>query len=194
MDNDLKAANEAEQTAIHNFLIDVTIPIITKIDDQYVVIGTGTLFRVAGRRFLITTAHTAEDYPDMAEWAFPTAHDTGTLQTFGKAELIRPKEEGFDVCALELYEPAAIDIIEKGWRWLTLDDVWLPDFSAQTVYLAGFPSIRAKWDGQTLRGRMFVVPTTYYTEPPASAGNSDSPVDLTDVLDQADRDYCMAVG
>lgn len=175
MDTALQAAGSYERNAIHNFFIDVTLPIITQIGDQFAVIGTGTLFKIAGFRFLITANHIADDFP-VEQWAFPSAHDTGTLQTFGCGDLIRPNDDAYDVCVLQLLEPEVIEILDRGWRFLTLDNVWIPDHSAQAVYLSGFPSIRAKWDGEKLSGRMFVVPTTYYLEPPASVQYSDSPV------------------
>ena len=81
-----------------------------------------------------------------------------------------------DVCIFELKEAEAIQEIERNWRFLTLANVWIPDLLAETVFLSGFPSVRANWDGATLRGRMFLVPTTIIPKSPLSAKDSDSPV------------------
>jgi hypothetical protein len=175
VDSALQAASDHEKNALRNFFIEVTLPIIAEVKDQFAIIGTGTLFKIAGRKFLITARHILDDFK-VEQWAFPTAPDTGTLQLFGAGELITPNEDSLDICVLELRDTEAIKLLERRWRFLSLENVWLPDRSADAVFLSGFPSARAKWDGKQLRGRMFVVPTTYYPQPPASAKNSDSPV------------------
>lgn len=81
-----------------------------------------------------------------------------------------------DICVYELKQPEAIAILENGWRFLTLDDVRLPDHSSDTYYLSGYPDARAIWDGTKLNARMFLVPTRLLLEAPASTKYSDCPL------------------
>ena len=43
---------EEERAAIEQFLVQVTVPIIARVSGLFAVIGTGTLFTIAGRYFL----------------------------------------------------------------------------------------------------------------------------------------------
>jgi len=162
----MDAEAEHERNAIQNFLIEVTLPIIATVQDTFCIIGTGTLFRIANRLFLVSAAHILDEFtPD--RWAFPTGPHTGTIMTFGQAEFFRPNDESADVCIAELKDPNVIAVLERsGWRILSLHNVWLPDYSADRVYLSGFPSVRAKFEQGNLKGRLFVVPTSLHAQTP----------------------------
>lgn len=56
MDKAADAEKEYEQDAIQHYLIDTTMPIIVRDSDRFFIGGTGTLFKIAERRFLITAA------------------------------------------------------------------------------------------------------------------------------------------
>jgi hypothetical protein len=170
MSSELKLrASEHENNALHNFFIQVSLPIITTEGDQFFIIGTGTLFKIAGRHFLITAAHILDDFHS-ERWAFPTGPHSGEIRTFGAAEFTRTTDESADICIVELKDPDAIAMLEREWRFLTLDNIWLPDLSAQAVFLSGFPSVRAKYADGNLRGRLFVVRSTYNTDRPEPKG------------------------
>jgi hypothetical protein len=146
--------------AFHEFLLHVTLPILFRKDENAGVIGNGTLFKIAGRSFLITAAHIMDDYP-VADWAFPTHPRKGRSQGISTGEYVRPSEPGLDVCVIELKDPKVIAILDANWRFLTLNNVWLPDLSANAVLLAGYPSIRAQFDGENLSGKIFIVRQQY---------------------------------
>jgi hypothetical protein len=165
MDTDSRALAEHERSAVHKFLIQVTLPIIIEEDGQFGIAGTGTLFKIADRHFLISAAHILDSYgPE--EWAFGTTPGRGLIKTFGQAEFVRTKDPSADICIAELKSPQAIDDLEKGWRFLTLDNVWLPDLSSDAALLCGFPSAKARFDGKDLNGRLLLCRSNLLPTPP----------------------------
>lgn len=161
--------NEAEKRAIHDFFIHVTLPILIEEGGQFGIAATGTLFKIAGRHFIITAAHTYDDFhPD--RWHFPSHPRKGKIHTLGLAEYIHPSsnKDSLDIAAVELKDPESVAILEENWRFLTLDNVWLPDYSADAVIVAGYPSVRARFDetDSNLYAKIFIVRQKLRTETP----------------------------
>ncbi|MGM4927672.1 hypothetical protein [Tardiphaga sp. 619_E2_N8_5] len=170
MSFDSMGENEAEKRAIHDFFISVTLPILIHQDDQFGIAATATLFKIAGRHFLVTAAHTYEDYHP-GTWHFPSHPRKGRIHTIGLAEYIQPASDtdALDFAVLELRDSAALAILEENWRFLTLDNVWLPDYSADAVLVAGYPSVRATFEDENLRAKIFILRQKYRIETPQSA-------------------------
>jgi len=94
----------------------------------------------------------------------------GAIHTLGLAEFISPEDkDAFDIALIELKDPDSIAMLEKNWRFLTLDNVWLPDYSAEAVLVAGYPSERAQYQEQNLHARIFIVRQKYLAETPQGA-------------------------
>jgi hypothetical protein len=172
MSYDSMGDNEAEKRAIHDFFIHVTLPILIEENGQFGIAATGTLFKIAGRHFIITAAHTYDAFhPD--RWHFPSHPRKGKIHTLGMAEYIQPSSntDALDIAALELKDPRSIAVLEENWRFLTLDNVWLPDYSADAVIVAGYPSVRARFDetDSNLHARIFILRQKFRTEVPESA-------------------------
>jgi hypothetical protein len=170
MSYDSLGDNEAEKRAIHDFFISVTLPILIQQDGQFGIAATGTLFKIAGRHFLVTAAHTYETYhPD--SWHFPSHPRKGAIQTLGLAEYIQPgsNTDALDIAAVELRDPGSIAMLEKNWRFLNLDNIWLPDYSADAVLVAGYPSARTKFEKDNLHAKIFILRQKFRTETPESA-------------------------
>lgn len=160
-------------TAIGEFAKQVTVPILY--DDPAVLdqVGTGTLFTVADRYFLVTAAHLF-DRTDPARFAVPSnpIRDPNP-STLGRYELYRPKEDFVDIAVLELLESATIDKVKTGWRILTLRNVWRA--SARGVFaLCGYPSARARRVGTHLIGGSLM--TAYSERMPNVPENAEQPV------------------
>jgi len=170
MSYDSMGESEAEKRAIHDFFISVTLPILIEETGQFGIAATGTLFKIAGRHFLVTAAHTyASFHPD--SWHFPSHPRKGAIHTIGMAEYIQPGSNtgALDIAVLELKDPEAIAVLEMNWRFLTLENVWLPDYSADAVLLAGYPSVRTKFENDNLHARIFILRQKFRTEVPESA-------------------------
>lgn len=143
-------------TAIGEFTKQLTVPILYEDPAVLDQVGTGTLFTIAGRYFLVTAAHLFER-TDPAQFAIPSNPirdpDPSTL---GRYELFKPKEDFVDIAVLELREPKTIDKIKNGWRILTLDNT--SNASARGVFaLCGYPSERAKRVGTHLIGGSLIA-------------------------------------
>ncbi len=175
MDFDSIGADESEKAAIHDFFIHATLPILIQEGSKFGIIATGTLFKIAGRSFLITAAHTMESYhPE--NWAFPTHPRKGTIHTIGVADYVKPSDASLDVCVIELKDPAVIAMLDANWRFLTLKNVWLPDLSADAVLLAGYPSARTKFEDANLHGKIFIVRQKYRDGVPPEVEHSSDPL------------------
>src|SRR5690242_20350750 len=107
METDSRALKEHERSAVRDYLIQVTLPIILEKDGQFGIAGTGTLFKIAGRHFLISAAHILDSLPP-EEWAFGTTPGRGVIKTFGAAEFNRSTDPAVDVCVVELKDKNAI--------------------------------------------------------------------------------------
>jgi hypothetical protein len=170
MSYDSLGDTEAEKRAIHDFFISVTLPVLIQEANQFGIAATGTLFKIAGRHFLVTAAHTYETYhPDT--WHFPSHPRKGAIHTMGLAEYIQPgsNTDALDIAVVELKDPESIATLEKNWRFLTLDNIWLPDYSADAVLVAGYPSARTKFEKDNLHAKIFILRQKYRMETPESA-------------------------
>jgi hypothetical protein len=152
--------SDYERWAIHEFFLRVTLPILFRKDENVGIVGNGTLFKIAGRSFLITAGHIMDDYP-VADWAFPTHPRKGRSRGISTGVYVRPPDPALDVCVVELQDPDVIATLDKNWKFLTLNNVWLADLSANAILLAGYPSIRAQFDGENLSGKIFIVRQQY---------------------------------
>lgn len=162
---DSSALDKHERTAIRDYLIQVTLPIIIEQNGQFGIVGTGTLFKIADRRFLVSAAHILDSAPP-EDWAFGTAPSGGAIKTFGVAEFYRATDPAADICLVELKDEKAIVDLERAWRFLTLENVWLPDLSSDAVLLCGFPSVKTTFDGGKLIGRLLLVRSKLLDAPP----------------------------
>lgn len=147
-------------TAIAEFTKQVAVPILY--DDAAGVdqVGTGTLFTIGPRCFLVTAAHLFEG-TDPAQFAIPSnpVNDPAP-STLGRYHLFEPEQEFVDIAVLELLESSLIEKLSSGWRILTLANTG--HASSQGVFaLCGYPSARAKRVGSHLIGGSLV---TAYSE------------------------------
>jgi hypothetical protein len=131
-------------------------------------VGTGTLFTVDGRFFLVTAAHLFKFRGcDPGRFAIAGAN-TPLLWSIGRSNLLIPKDETFDVAVVELLEEATIERAKASWRILTLANTG-PASSEGVFILCGFPSERAVRAGNLIRGSRIIAFTQRMTEAPADA-------------------------
>jgi hypothetical protein len=151
----------------------LTVPILY--DDPRVLdqIGTGTLFTIAHRYFLVTAAHLFKK-TDPARFAIPSnpIRDPNP-STLGRHDLFKPREDFVDIAVLELLEPTTIEKIENGWRVLTLENTAHAS-PLGTFALCGYPSERARRVGTHLIGGSLI--TAYTERLPEIPENAEKPV------------------
>lgn len=71
------------------------------------------LFKIDGRRFVITAGHIFDDLDDLSKLAYPENPVKGGLHTSGSRTVVKAKEEHIDVAAIELKCVETIDRFEK---------------------------------------------------------------------------------
>ena len=160
-----------EASAIEKFCLNVTIPILLETPDGARLHATGTLFEIAGRRFIITARHIFDGLPDLKKLAFPENPSKGGLHTFGSFHLARPTEEHFDVAVMELQDDATIKKLVSHWQFLSLDNVALPSntLSDGLFFLAGYPASLTKNTAGWVHGAFATVYTQRLDSVPIEA-------------------------
>lgn len=152
--------------ALERFTALVTVPVLYDDPKDLDQIGTGTLFTVDERVFLVTAAHLF-DRTDPARFSIPSLH-TSQLHSLGRYNLLIPKDKAVDIAVLELLEDATIQRAKLSWRMLTLANIG-PASSAGVFALCGYPSERAKRIGGLIGGSLVTAYTERMREPPEGA-------------------------
>jgi hypothetical protein len=162
--------------AIEAFMFKNTVPILYKDPDGEVdMVGTGTLFVVSERYFLVTAAHIFQGC-ELSNFGFPSSPaGDADLQTIGHAELYVPSSENidlFDFAILELLEQHTITAVKAGWKALSPQDVGMPSRGGVFI-LCGYPSAVAKRDTGRIGGCLV---TSYSTMLETTPDNAKQPV------------------
>ena len=171
---------EEQQTlcALTDFAIKSAIPVLYDDPKGVDQLGTGTLFTIDGRYFLIPAGHVfdAPDLlnpaPDPGRFAIPKCPVNGDIHTLGPYKLYRATnatgDADVDMAILELKDSKTIEYAKTGGQILTLKDT-SPASAAGVFVLCGYPSERG-WRSETsIGGRPTTVFTERILEPPASA-------------------------
>jgi hypothetical protein len=165
-------ADEYEKAVIRAFFLHTTLPIISRVKGVSCIIATGTLFKIAGRHFLVTAAHIAAICPPSG-WSYSLHPRQGGIYPIGRCEFFTAHKPELDVAVVELKQPETIGRLEKNWRFLTLGNVWLPDRSADAVLLVGSPSEKIIGLKDNLHGGVCIVRQQYRADTPQYAGTSE---------------------
>lgn len=156
-----------EEPLVHNFILRVTIPILQDAGECPNVLGTGTLFRIQGRSFIVTAAHILKKDEkdlyspdiDLTSIAVPTGTLRASLHTLGPFQLFRPHPPShIDVVVIELLSPDVVAMLEAGWHFLDLSQV-ASAASAERFILSGFLVDGATFDGKNVGQKMLRLST-----------------------------------
>lgn len=60
-----------EASAIEQFALNVTVPILLEAGLEAALLATGTLFEIAERQFIVTARHIFDDVFDLTKVAYP---------------------------------------------------------------------------------------------------------------------------
>jgi hypothetical protein len=163
---------EQERLAIAEMLARVTIPILYEESGYFGIAGTGTLFRINDRIFMVTAGHTIDDLP-IEKWSFSANPKKGKIYTLGRLDHHRPLDRHLDVAVLELMDDFGTKILQDGWSFLTLDQISLPHEDAD-FFISGYPSALAESQLAAVRGTFFALGTSRLRSIPS---NAKPPVD-----------------
>ncbi len=139
--------------AIEQFVLNVTILIFAETNkglESY----TGTLFKIEGRRFIITSRHIFDKAPENLLFSENILNGRSLLHSFSY-DLTKPDIKHFDIAILEIRDSETLKILDKNFQFLSLQNVALPSEikSGRTCILAGYPSalIQQKDSGSSVR-------------------------------------------
>jgi hypothetical protein len=181
MPSEQEALNVLALYAIEQFVAKFTIPIMYGFAVGDAILGTGTLFEIGGRYFIITASHLFD--PDDFRRDFREEFNPEKLAcpdrrsvspehptTFGNAEIRRSVQTGFDydVAFLELKNPEKIERLREGWTFLTLQQVGAPT-DVDLYFLAGYPVALIERGPDFYSGPLAVVRTNRRPAQPTDA-------------------------
>jgi hypothetical protein len=162
--------------AVKQFMLTVTVPILCDTPKGVDHIGTGTLFEIGDRSFLVTARHNF-DNQEAKHFAVPNNPIDSDLQTLGRFVLHKPDNEAIDVAVLELLESTTIDAVKKGWRLLKPENAAIA--SPEGVFLlCGYPSERIRVHDGRLVGTLLLAYTARLKEVPKAEKPVDGRLDL----------------
>jgi hypothetical protein len=151
------AANEA--AALQRFILSVSLPILIDGEKQPEPWGTGTLFNIEDRHFLVTAAHVLSGV-DLAKLAYPTGLSNAALHTFGDFEIFRPEPPAaVDVAIVEFKSAETIERLTSGWSFPGLDSVALSGCYRGRFIVAGYPVDVHRFDGDQVKQSMLTLTT-----------------------------------
>jgi len=164
--------------ALAEYTKQITVPILYDDPTKRDQVGTGTMFDVCDRLFLVTAAHLF-DKIDPTGFSIPSnpIRDPDP-QTIGSFEVYRATDPSIDIAVLELHDPNTIARLRQGWHILTLDNASIAS-PAGVFALCGYPSERARRKGNMIGGSL----VTIYSErlphtPPRALQPVDPRLDL----------------
>jgi hypothetical protein len=132
-----------EKDAIDRYLAATMIPLVQEHGDEVAVLGTATLFRVRHRVFLVTAAHSFEDF-DPNEVGIPAMTADGrraflTLNDCRRYYFDDPDSE-LDVSVIEvLSDKLCADLERTAYSFLGPEDVAPHVAGFDRYMIAGFP-------------------------------------------------------
>ncbi len=138
-----------------------TLPIIGERGNRNGICGTGTLFQIGERYFLVTAAHVINPLRQSSDRDFafgvPTSRTHGagvewSKGTFVGLDKIDTNNEP-DIGFFEFSDPAFVSKLQKGWRFLSLSHVHvLGPTRPNTHYLVfGYPESMSRKHGNNFR-------------------------------------------
>lgn len=167
--------------ALGAFMASVTVPILY--DHETIgtgQVGTGTLFALNDRLFLVTAAHLFDDLDQekLGRFSIPSRHTT-QLWSLGPYNLLKPKQTEFDVTVLELHDAATIERARASWRILNLTNIAVALPSGLFI-LCGFPEARERYieGGDVITGDRLTVFTARIPVPDTAEKPVHAALDL----------------
>jgi hypothetical protein len=161
---------------VGQFMRTRTIPLVWKADGLTSSVGTGTLFRIADRHFIVTARHIFDEY-DPQKIAYQGRRDSTTsLFTIGIARLVKPNTPEPDVAVIEILEERTKKRLCTGWEFLTLDNVAPPSVDGLFA-LMGYPESTANSE-LWVPPKGIVYSRNRIIDPPKEAPNVNTETDL----------------
>jgi hypothetical protein len=136
-----------------------TVPLIVDNGKHAGVAGTGTLLAADGHYYIVTANHVREEFGGLP-LRLPSAPLNGKVFTAGAITVTAI--EKYDVALLRLDDPATIETLRAGWRFLGPSNFWPEVELRQALFvLFGYPNASCPREGSNMKG----IPLPLVTKP-----------------------------
>jgi hypothetical protein len=142
---------ESEREELRAFTLYVrrcSVPLIRESDSQVYIEGTGTLFTVNSRHYLVTAAHVLKERiasNQLEQIGIRLGEASAEVSNLGKARIETFRQvDPFDVAIIRFDQPELIAALQKGWRFLTPNDLSPIRAEMSKCLIAGYPSRRVR--------------------------------------------------
>lgn len=159
-----KNLEDAQRTALNYCIQRASLPLIAENSGNSHAApiyprGTGLLFDVEDRLFLVTAEHVLDNV-NFAELSYPPENGA-QVQTFGNAQVFRPDpSHNIDVVVIELKESDTVAALRSNWTTLTFRNVASKGaFEGGDRLIGGYPSAESKLSYHGIHQRPFVLST-----------------------------------
>ena len=127
--------------AVSQFLLRLALPILVERGNHQELIGTGTLFDVSGRIFIVTAKHIFDNEGLKAVTIPARPEGPKTDYIGGRQLIVHGKKDGHapDVCVIEVENITLAQHIASTWTVLKLEDTVEASTDGRFV-VCGFPS------------------------------------------------------
>ncbi|HLF11140.1 MAG TPA: hypothetical protein VJA26_07985 [Gammaproteobacteria bacterium] len=132
----------------------------------------GTFFEFNGCRYLITAAHVLKQH-GLESVGVPENASRGSIRTFGRCTIRRPRLDDYDVAVVKLEDPELLSFVSPYWRFLGLSNVGSNHFGRPHYLVAGYPEEFIQYCGSDLGpSGLLIVDTEPYTGKPENENGS----------------------
>lgn len=153
---ELSEHEQSVRRALEKFTATVTVPVLYDGPHGVDQVGTGTLFTLVGRYFLVTAGHLFERC-DPGRFSIPKGRINADLHSLGPLRLWQAKEPEFDIAILELQDEFTLSYVKTGWRVIELENIGPASPIAGEFVLCGYPSARAWRSDEAIGGSLLTV-------------------------------------
>ena len=163
---------EQEWNAVCSFLTRASVPLVKEKGQRACIVGMGTFFEFNGCRYLITAAHVLKQH-GLESVGVPENASRGSIRTFGRCTIRRPRLDDYDVAVVKLEDPELLSFVSPYWRFLGLSNVGSNHFGRPHYLVAGYPEEFIQYCGSDLGpSGLLIVDTEPYTGKPENENGS----------------------
>jgi hypothetical protein len=157
--------NYPMEVALEQFMLRSALPILAEVDGDVHARGTGTLFTMRDRYYLVTADHVLKDI-DGATLSSPMGRTNATILTWGCVSILNYKSApALDVAVVEFNSPEVIAGLSSAYTFLTLDQVGIPS-GGPDHWVVGFPEALSASDHATVNQTPMSFLTKLLPSPP----------------------------
>lgn len=140
-----------------------TVPFVGELDGVAFVEGTGILFEIAGKHFIVTAAHVAESINKLGLGVPLGDHGADVWRPQG-GTIHSARQDAHDVALVHLDgDGELVARIKEHRTFLTVENVLMKRSSRlERYYVHGFPQARARYSDGELWGGLFCLVTGSY--------------------------------